>query len=178
MPVQSAQQPVVIQPEAQPTPSEPAAPVLLPSPTPVTPATFPIGLEREVIFSRDSATNTIKIVSLPVPVLISNEQNVLSLRPRVELFESPSSNVIDQVNLGELATPQFEFMQGIFRLAGLWDVRNTIFSQNDTTSKILEEASVRLTRVLNDRWNQGKELKWIFKHTGTNGDHILGSVPR
>src|SRR6185437_9230882 len=34
------------------------------------------------------------------------------------------------------------------------------------------EASEKLTNILNDQWNQGKNLKWIFDHTGTNGDTI------
>jgi len=112
-------------------------------------------------------------VSLPVPVLISREKEVLALRPRVELFESPSGNVVDQVNRAQLETTSFEFMQGIFRLAGLWESRNDIFAQNDTTSKQLKEASAVLTNILNDQWNQGKDLKWIFEHTGTNGDSIV-----
>jgi len=134
---------------------------------------FPISENGELIFSRDSQTNAIKIVALPVEVLASNEKEVLGLRPRVELFESPSGNVIDQVNLAQLETADFEFMQGIFRLADIWESRATIFAQNDRTSKTLDEASKRLTKILNDKWNQGKELKWKLEHTGTNGDHIV-----
>ena len=137
------------------------------------PQTYPINENVEVVFSRNSQTNAVKIVSLPMAVLRSNEQAVLLLRPRVELFDPPSGNVIDQVNLEQLETPEFEFMQGIFRLAGLWDIRKSIFSQTDKTSKILDEASTTLTSILNDRWNQGKELKWKLEHTGTNGDHII-----
>ena len=139
----------------------------------VPPPTFPVGTGNEIVFSRDFKTNEVRIVSLPVPVLREQEKEVLALRPRVELFESPTGNVVDQVNLAQLETPAFEFMQGIFRLAGLWDSRATIFVQNDTTSRKLDEASVTLTKVLNDQWNQGKELKWKFEHTGTNGDTIV-----
>jgi predicted ATP-dependent endonuclease of OLD family len=64
-------------------------------------------------------------------------------------------------------------MQGIFRLAGLWEKRETIFNQNDMTSRQLATASTTLTRILNDQWNQGRELKWKFEHTGTNGDTII-----
>jgi predicted ATP-dependent endonuclease of OLD family len=134
---------------------------------------FPIGLANEIIFSRDLATNKVKIVSLPIPVLASHEKEILALRPRVELFESPSGNVLDQVTRSELETPAFEFMQGIFRLANLWKSRDLVFTQNDTTSKQLKEASGALTNILNDQWNQGKDLKWIFEHTGTNGDTIV-----
>src|SRR5258705_344992 len=83
------------------------------------------------------------------------------------IFLHPTSNLIDQVNLSQLEQPNFEFMQGIFRIAGIWDARKTIFSQNDTNAKTLSQASETLTSVLNDKWNQGKNLKWKLEHTGT-----------
>jgi predicted ATP-dependent endonuclease of OLD family len=135
-------------------------------------STFPTNESSEIVFSRDVATNRVRIVSLPSLVLTSHEGDVLALRPRVELFESPSGNVVDQVTRAELETPAFEFMQGIFRLAGLWESRNMVFTQNDRTSKQLKDASVTLTQILNDKWNQGKDLRWIFEHTGNNGDTI------
>ena len=125
------------------------------------------------MLARDLKSNKVRVISLPIPVLAAHEQDVLALRPRVELFESPSGNVVDQVKRAELETAPFEFMQGIFRLAGLWGSRDQIFVQNDTTSKQLNEASAKLTRILNDQWNQGKDLKWRFEHTGTNGDTIV-----
>ena len=139
-------------------------------------STFPTNRQNEIVFRRDLATNKVQIVSLPVPVVPSSELDVLALRPRVELFESPGGNVIDQVTRDQLGTPNFEFMQGIFRLAGLWESREQIFAQNDTTSKQLKQASARLTKTLNDQWNQGKDLKWIFEHTGTNGDSIVVKI--
>lgn len=112
-------------------------------------------------------------MAAPVPVLTSKEEDVLALLPRVELFDAPSGSLVDQVTLPQLDTPPFEFMQGIFRLSGLWEIRDTVFVQNDTTSRQLKEASDALTKILNDQWNQGKDLKWIFEHTGTNGDTIV-----
>jgi predicted ATP-dependent endonuclease of OLD family len=134
---------------------------------------FPINNSREIIFIRDSKTNTVNVESLPLKIPITKEKNVLQLRPRIELFESPTANLTDQINLSQLDQPQYEFMQGIFRLAGIWERRKEIFSQNDKTSKILDEASKRLTEVLNDKWKQGKDLEWKLEHTGTNGDHII-----
>jgi hypothetical protein len=158
--------------------TEPSPPSLTPSnaiatAAPTLPPTFPVGAGHEIIFSRNLLNNEVKVVSVPIPVLVSHEKDVLALRPRVELFESPSGNVVDEVNRAQLDTAPFEFMQGIFRLAGLWDSRDRIFIQNDTTSKQLKEASEVLTKILNDQWNQGKDLKWIFEHTGTNGDTIV-----
>ena len=135
--------------------------------------TFPINDLNEIVFSRNLGANKVRVLSLPIPVLVRHEDEVLALRPRVELFESPNGNVVDQVKRVDLETAPFEFMQGIFRLAGLWEARDIIFAQNDTTSKQLNEASAKLTRTLNDEWNQGKDLKWRFEHTGTNGDTIV-----
>jgi predicted ATP-dependent endonuclease of OLD family len=147
--------------------------ILKGSPSPEPEATFAISSENEIIFSRDLAVNGVRVAAAPVPVLISNEKDVLALRPRVELFDPPSGSLVDQVTLPQLDTPAFEFMQGIFRLAGLWETRDLVFVQNDTTSRQLKEASDALTTILNDQWNQGKDLKWIFEHTGTNGDTIV-----
>lgn len=165
----------------EPPPPPPPQPDGSPSPQPTPPPmprpprrekSLPVGGGREIVFAKDSSPNKIKIVALPVEVGVSNEQEILNLRPRVELFESPTANVVDQVNLQQLETPDLEFMQGIFRLAGIWDDRKRIFSQNPQTSRLLDKASTELTKVLNDRWNQGKELAWKLKHTGTNGDQI------
>ena len=134
---------------------------------------FPENGSGEIIFSKSSADNVVKIVSLPMTVPVSNGAKVLALRPRVELFPSPTTNLKDQVNREDLEKPEFEFMQGIFRLADLWESRNFIFQQNDKTSRKLDEASSTLTVTLNDKWNQGKELRWKLEHTGTNGDHII-----
>jgi predicted ATP-dependent endonuclease of OLD family len=129
--------------------------------------------DNEIVYRRELKTNVVKIVSVPLTWPVEHEAHFSKIRPRVELFESPSANLIDQVSLKDLETPAFEFMQGLFRLAGLWEDRAIIFSQNDKTSKMLDEASGRLTKILNDRWNQGKELEWKLEHTGTNGDHIV-----
>ena len=136
------------------------------------PSLLPINKNNEVVFGRDLATNKVNVVSVPAPVLASNEESVLALRPRVEVFEAPTQNVVDQVTRNELETPAFEFMQGIFRFAGLWESRDTIFTNNDKTSRQLAEASEKLTNILIDQWNQGKSLKWFFNHTGSNGDTI------
>lgn len=135
--------------------------------------TFEINQNGKITYYRDNQTNSVKVKSVPLTISTSKEAEILALRPRVELFESPSGNVVDQITLAQLEDPQYEFMQGIFRLAGIWDNRSTIFSQNASTSKQLDEASKRLTAILNDKWNQGKDLSWQLKHTGTNGDTIL-----
>src|SRR3989344_6765249 len=140
---------------------------------PIIEESFPVNTSGEIIYYRDSKDNVIKILSLPLQIPISKNTDILAMRPRIELFVPPTTNLIDQVNLSQLDQPDFEFMQGIFRIAGIWDIRKTIFAQNDTNSKILAQASETLTSVLNDKWNQGKSLKWKLEHTGNNGDHIV-----
>ncbi len=134
---------------------------------------FRQNLDNEIVFIRDDQTNEVKVDSLPIEAPKTIEKDVLQLRPRIELFESPKSNLTDQINLEQLNSPDFEFMQGIFRLAGLWDFRNEIFTQNDRTSRLLSEASETLTQILNDKWKQGGDLIWKFEHTGMNGDQIV-----
>lgn len=152
--------------------------LIVPDSTPegVTPAEiFPKNTDNEIIYSRSRANKDggVKVVSVPLNIPISKQSEILLLRPRVELFDPPTTNLKDQVTLAQLETPDFEFMQGIFRLAGIWDKRAEIFAQNDRTSKLLDEASTNLTEVLNSKWNQGKNLKWKLEHTGTNGDQII-----
>lgn len=135
--------------------------------------TFEVNKDEKIVFFRDNKANIVKIKALPYAISIAKEAEILALRPRVELFESPSGNVVDQITLAQLEDPQYEFMQGIFRLAEIWDSRKTIFTQNPGTSRQLDEASTKLTEILNDKWNQGKDLIWRLKHTGTNGDTIM-----
>ncbi|OGS22035.1 MAG: hypothetical protein A2252_02415 [Elusimicrobia bacterium RIFOXYA2_FULL_39_19] len=142
-------------------------------PTTATEECFPINSSEEIIYSRDNNSNKISIESLPFRIPISKGKDILQFKPRVELFVSPTTNIVDQVKVTELTQPQFEFMQGIFRLAGIWENRQEMFTQNDKTSRLLDEASERLTKILNDKWNQGRELKWKFEHTGSNGDTIV-----
>lgn len=134
---------------------------------------LPINKSDEIVFIRNITNNVVKVESVPFKILRTKEKGILQLRPRIEFFVSPSTNLTDQINLAQLNTQPFEFMQGIFRLAGIWENRAEIFIQNDKTSKILDDASQKLTEVLNDKWKQGKDLKWKLEHTGNNGDNIV-----
>ncbi len=137
------------------------------------PSYYGTNSDSELVFCRESGEgNRVLVLSTPSKISTSNETALLALRPRVELFEAPKTNLVDRVNLTQLETKEFEFMQGIFRLAGLWEDRKTLFVENDKTSKLLNEASNRLTKILNNNWNQGKDLTWKLIHVGTNGDHI------
>lgn len=142
--------------------------------TTLKPTYFATNSDSELIFCREGVgeTNKVRVLSTSVKISTDKEAELLELRPRVEIFEAPKTNLVDRVNLTQLTTPEFEFMQGIFMLAGLWENRESVFIENDKTSKLLNEASDKLTKILNDKWNQGKNLTWKLIHVGTNGDHI------
>lgn len=137
------------------------------------PELIEVNKDNEIVYYKKFSENKVRVKSVPNSIITTKENEILQLRPRIELFNPPTANLKDQVSLSQLETLDFEFMQGIFRLAGLWDVRKEIFTQNDKTSKLLDEASEKLTNVLNTKWNQGRDLKWKIKHTGTNGDQIV-----
>jgi len=131
---------------------------------------FPINEEKEIVYIREGVNAPVKILSLPYIMEKSREQEILKLRPRIELFAPPPTNVKDSVSLTELnAGGEFEFMEGIFRLAEIFDKKDGLFTSNSKTLKILDEASEKLTKKLNNDWNQGKNLTWKLKH---NGDRI------
>ncbi len=159
--------------DVTPTDAEVAAAATVPAKPVEEVKSLPLNNEGEIVYVRDSRLNEVKVASLPFKIPVSNEADVLKLRPRVELFSPPTNNLTDEISLAELTTDSFEFMQGIFRLAGLWDMKDTIFAQTDKNSKLLDEASVRLTTILNDKWKQGNDLKWKFEYTGTKGDHVV-----
>ena len=135
---------------------------------------LPTNETGELVFSRIGVDSKMRIKSAPFKILAEREGELINLRPKVELFTSPvTTNLKDDVTLSQLTTPEYEFMRGVFHLAGLWEYRDIIFTQNPRTSKLLDEASERLTKVLNDKWNQGRDLEWKLNHSGTMGDHII-----
>lgn len=154
---------VALSPEEQ---SEPAV-------TTETVTLIPLNTDNEIVYCRTMPDNVVKVESVPLEIPLAKAPEILALRPRVELFTLPHSNVVDEITLGQLTTDEFEFMQGIFLQAGIWEARNTLFSQTDSNSMLLDEASKKLTQVLVDKWKQGRELEWKLAYSGTNGDHII-----
>jgi predicted ATPase len=91
--------------------------------------------------------------------------------PRIELF-APVAQLMDVVTLAELDNPAQEFMQGIFRYAGIWDQHATLFHQDPATGRKLERASERFTEKIRAEWKQGENLSFRFQHAGQNGNQI------
>jgi AAA ATPase domain len=91
--------------------------------------------------------------------------------PRVELF-SAVQQYMDVVTLVQLEEPEQEFMQGIFRYAGIWDERKRLFRQDPATARRLERASEEFTRRIREEWRQGENLTFRFQHAGQSGNQI------
>ena len=137
------------------------------------PSFFDVNNNSEIIFVKENANTPLKVISTPFQIPIEKEEELKKLRPRIESFYTPlNTNLKDQITISELNNKDSEVMQGIFHLAGIWENRDNLFVQNDITTRILSDASQRLTYILNEKWNQGKNLKWNLIHSGTNGDHI------
>lgn len=118
--------------------------------------------ERQIVYAREGAGQPVTVMTASFKYPANAADAILALRPRVELFAPPTTNIPDSTNQAELAEDLV--MQGIFRLAGIWDERDKIFTRNAVTSKRLDEASKHLTEALRDKWNQGKSLTWQLKH--------------
>lgn len=93
------------------------------------------------------------------------------LVPRVELFAA-ADQLMDIVTLTQLEDPMQEFMQGIFRYAGIWNERKGLFRQDPATARRLEQASEEFTNRIRQEWKQGENLSFRFQHAGQNGNQI------
>jgi hypothetical protein len=91
--------------------------------------------------------------------------------PRIELF-APAAQLMDAVTLAQLEQPEQEFMQGIFRYAGIWDDHTKLFKQDPATARQLERASEVFTTKIRAEWKQGENLSFRFQHAGQNGNQI------
>ena len=71
----------------------------------------------------------------------------------------------DTVTLSALESN--EVMQGVFRLAGVWDLRSELLSGNTRQNQDkLREASETLTTEIRKNWTQGKDLQFYLEYVG------------
>ena len=125
---------------------------------------------NEVVMRRK--TKSVVEIDIPAPFNTAEIGLVLlKQRPRVELF-MPAEQLTDSITLSDLESPSQEFMQGIFRYAGIWEDRAKLFQQTPATEKQLERASDVFTDKIRKDWQQGENLSFKLRHGGTNGDHI------
>ncbi len=129
-------------------------------------------IPRVVEFSKSGIEGTLTLKPEPYLDAIPEAQEYLvKCIPRVELFK-PVDQIMDAVTLTELDDPEQEFMQGIFRYAGIWDGHKTLFRQDPATTRRLEKASADFTKKIHEEWRQGENLAFKFQHAGKNGDQI------
>lgn len=84
--------------------------------------------------------------------------------PHVEMFQPNAGALQDSVTAEQIATEEFEFLQGVFFYAGInpLDCKD-LFAQNDATERRLDTASAQLDAELRRIWGQGVDLKLHFE---------------
>jgi hypothetical protein len=92
----------------------------------------------------------------------------LKLLPKVIFFTPDSLKQLpDTVDVGALQSN--EVMQGVFRIAGIWDQRESLLANNDRIHEdVLRDASETLTARIQENWTQGKDLKFWLGYVGNN----------
>lgn len=134
---------------------------------------FPTGLVPETVkFTKSGVGGTLQLQRNGFLDKLPDAVTYVSSRvPRIELF-APVTQLMDVVTLGELELPAQEFMQGIFRYAGIWEEHARLFVQNPATARRLERASDHFTEKIRSEWKQGENLSFRFQHAGQNGSQI------
>lgn len=91
-----------------------------------------------------------------------------ALSPKVILFTPDSLKQLpDTVDSAVLQSN--EVMQGVLRIAGIWDQRESLLAGNDRIHEdILRDASETLTTRIQENWTQGKDLKFWLGYVGNN----------
>jgi len=123
----------------------------------------------QITLARTGVGDELKFEGIDVADLPNEIKDfIISKKPRVELFKALAGSLQDSASAGTIATPEYEFLQGVFFYAGL-DPRNCsdIFNQDDKTQRALDIASKKLDNSLRDLWGQGTELHFELRHRGT-----------
>lgn len=98
--------------------------------------------------------------------LVASE--VMSRLPNVFLFSPDTLRQLpDTVDLAGLE--KNEVMQGVFRLAGIWDDRSRLLSGNTRKNQDeLRDASDNLTKRIRQNWTQGLDLEFYLEYVTNN----------
>src|SRR6266568_4119263 len=91
---------------------------------------------------------------------------IMKLLPKVVLFKAESLRQLpDTVDLSGLE--ENEVMQGVFKLAGIWEHRNRLLLGNTRANEDdLREASKTLAAQIRRNWTQGHDLKFYLAYAG------------
>lgn len=103
-------------------------------------------------------------LEVPESVQLQFEVELQKRIPKVILFTQDalrqSPDVVNQSSL-----ESNEVMQGVFRLAGIWDNRTALLSSNNRrNTRELREASIVLTQKIRENWTQGQDLKFHLEY--------------
>jgi predicted ATP-dependent endonuclease of OLD family len=110
----------------------------------------------------------VKLDDLPEVWRPSVSALILSYLPKVILFKAATlSQLPDTVDLSGLQSN--EVMQGVFRLAGIWDQREDLLTGNTRKNQdALRDASEALTTRIRQNWTQGSDLEFYLEYVGNN----------
>lgn len=124
--------------------------------------------KKMLVLVRTGIGSPMKVGATPISDIASPLRDFINTRkPRVELLTPLPGNLQDSVTASQIASPDFELMQGIFYLSGLDPPSSDwLFRPNDRTSRVLDEASLELTKRIRGLWEQGKELTFELEHEG------------
>jgi hypothetical protein len=93
---------------------------------------------------------------------------LLSALPRVFLFKADALRQLPDV-VNQSGLDQNEVMQGVFRLAGIWEERQSLLSGNSRKKEdVLREASKVLTTRIRENWTQGRDLEFYLGYVGND----------
>lgn len=88
--------------------------------------------------------------------------------PKVILFTAETLRQLPDT-VDATALQANEVMQGVFRLAGIWDQRLDLLSGNTRQNQdTLRDASELLTARIRLNWTQGRDLKFFLEYVGNN----------
>jgi hypothetical protein len=109
-----------------------------------------------------------KLDHLPEQFREKISSKIVSMLPKVFLFKPETLKQLpDTVN--ESGLEQNEVMQGVFRLAGIWDNRSTLLGGNTRKNENeLREASQNLTRRIRENWTQGRDLEFYLTYVAND----------
>lgn len=84
--------------------------------------------------------------------------------PHIEVFQPNAGALQDSVTPEQIATEEFEFLQGVFFYAGVNPLNcQDLFVHNDETERLLDTASTQLDAELRRIWGQGVDMKLPFE---------------
>jgi predicted ATPase len=84
--------------------------------------------------------------------------------PHIEVFQPNAGALQDSVTPEQIATEEFEFLQGVFFYAGVNPLNcQGLFVHTDETERLLDKASSQLDSELRRIWGQGVDMKLHFE---------------